>query len=29
VVEAMERADFAEVTVHHSDTGDAIVHGVA
>jgi SAM-dependent methyltransferase len=29
VVDAMEQADFAEVTVHHSDTGYAIVHGVA
>ena len=29
VVDAMEQAGFAEVTVHHSETGDAIVHGVA
>ena len=29
VVEAMEQADFAEVTVHHSETGYAIIHGIA
>ena len=29
VVDAMEHADFAEVTVHHSEAGYAIVHGVA
>jgi SAM-dependent methyltransferase len=29
VVDAMEQADFADVTVHHSDTGYAVVHGRA
>src|SRR6476469_7553770 len=29
VVDAMEEADFADVTVHHSETGYAIVHGIA
>jgi SAM-dependent methyltransferase len=29
VMDAMEQTDFAEVTVHHSETGYAIIHGVA
>ena len=29
VIDAMEQAGFAEVTIHHSETGYAIIHGVA
>ena len=29
VVEAMQKAGFDDVAVHHSETGSAIVHGVA
>jgi SAM-dependent methyltransferase len=29
VVDAMEQAGLAEVTIHHSETGYAIIHGVA